>query len=242
MRDNRKLLEGLRELNIDLSEDQIKQFELYYELLIEWNSVMNLTSITEYDEVLIKHFLDSLVLCKVIDTKKQSTLIDMGTGAGFPGIPLKIAHPNLDIVLMDSLNKRVKFLNEVISKLGLKNIKAVHGRAEELGRAVEYREQFDICVSRAVAKLFSLSEFCLPFVKKNGYFIPYKSGKIEEELIQSEYAIKVLGGKLEKQEGFLLPNTDVERTLLVIKKTKETPKSYPRAGGKPLKAPLMNKN
>lgn len=242
MRDNQIFYKGIKELNIKLSEEQIGQFEQYYELLIQWNSVMNLTSITEYNEVLVKHFLDSLVLSKVVDTEKEFTLLDMGTGAGFPGIPLKIAHPNLSILLMDSLNKRVNFLNEVIAKLGLANITAIHGRAEELGRKDEYRGKFDICVSRAVAKLYSLSEFCIPFVKKNGYFIPYKSGNIKEELEQSEYAIKALGGCLEKQEEFLLPGTETRRTLIVIKKITETPKAYPRAGGKPLKSPLIKKS
>lgn len=238
MRNNEIFLKGLEQLNIHLSEYQLEQFEKYYELLIEWNSFMNLTAITEYEEVLVKHFLDSLVISKVWNPEGKNRLLDMGTGAGFPGIPLKIAYPNLEIVLMDSLNKRVKFLNEVIQTLQLKDIKAIHGRAEELGRNSEYRETFDICVSRAVARLVSLCEFCIPFVKKSGCFIPYKSGKIKEELEESENAIQLLGGKLTLEESFLLPNTDVERTLVVINKTKETPSQYPRGGGKPLKSPL----
>ena len=195
MRNNEIFLKGLNELNIQLTDHQLEQFELYYDLLIEWNSFMNLTAITDYDEVLVKHFLDSLVISKVWSPEDGKRLLDMGTGAGFPGIPLKIVYPDMNIVLMDSLNKRIKFLNEVINKLNLQNIKAIHGRAEELGRNSEYREAFDICVSRAVAKLASLSEFCLPFVKKNGYFIPYKSGKIKEELEESKYAIQLLGGE-----------------------------------------------
>ncbi|WP_066713803.1 16S rRNA (guanine(527)-N(7))-methyltransferase RsmG [Clostridium sp. Marseille-P299] len=239
MRNNEIFLKGLEELNIHLSEYQLEQFEKYYELLIEWNSFMNLTAITDYEEVLVKHFLDSLVISKVWNPEDKKRVLDMGTGAGFPGIPLKIAYPNLEIVLMDSLNKRIKFLNEVITTLDLKDIKAIHGRAEELGRNKEYRETFDLCVSRAVARLVSLSEFCIPFVKKSGYFIPYKSGKIKEELEEAKNAIQLLGGKLVLEESFLLPNTDVERTLVVINKVKETPSQYPRGGGKPLKAPLI---
>lgn len=239
MRDNTKFLEGLKQWNISLNEHQLEQFEAYYDLLIQWNEVMNLTAITDYEEVITKHFLDSLALVKAEKDLKGKTLLDLGTGAGFPGIPLKIAFPELEILLVDSLNKRINFLNEVIEKLGLEHIHAVHGRAEELGRKEEYRETFDFCVSRAVARLVSLAEYCMPFVKKGGYFIPYKSGKTPEELQEAGYAISVLGGKAETTISFELPDSDMERTLIVIRKGKETPKAYPRAGGKPTKAPLI---
>ena len=183
--------EGLKELQIELSDKQINQFLQYYELLVETNKVMNLTAITEFDEVVEKHFLDSLSLCRVYDLKDNVKILDLGTGAGFPGIPLKIAFPDLELVLADSLNKRIKFLNQVIDELELKNITAVHARAEELGKNKDYREQFDVCVSRAVANLSSLSEYCIPFVKVGGKFISYKSGSIEEEVAEAKKAVFV---------------------------------------------------
>lgn len=241
MRDNSSFIQGLRSLGMDLNKNQLEQFEMYYDLLIEWNSFMNLTAITEYEEVIQKHFLDSLSLIKSYQIKSGDTLLDMGTGAGFPGIPLKIAYPELNVLLMDSLNKRINFLNEVIKRLDLKNISAMHGRAEEQARKIDFREKFDLVVSRAVARTASLAELCLPYVKKGGYFIPYKSGKVMEELEEAEYALECLGGKLDEKVTFTLPNTDMERSLIRIKKVKETPKSYPRAGGKPLNMPLIRK-
>lgn len=229
---------GLKELNISLNEEQLNQFLQYYELLIEWNKVMNLTGITEFNEVIEKHFLDSLCLVKIIPDLHNQKILDLGTGAGFPGVPLKIAFPELDIVLMDSLNKRIIFLNEVITKLNLKKIIAVHGRAEEMARKKEYRQQFDICVSRAVSNLSSLSEYCLPFVSLNGYFVSYKSAEIEKEVEQAKKAIFLLGGKLEEIVKFKLPCSDNGRSFICIKKEKGTPKAYPRKAGTPSKKPI----
>jgi 16S rRNA (guanine527-N7)-methyltransferase len=229
--------QGLTRLGIELSELQLQQFINYYEMLVEKNKVMNLTAITEFKEVIQKHFIDSLSIIRVHELSAEK-ILDLGTGAGFPGIPLKIVYPDLDIVLLDSLKKRIVFLDEVIMSLGLNKIKTLHGRAEDYGKMPEYREKFDLCVSRAVAKLSSLSEYCIPFIKKGGYFIPYKSGKIEEEIKQSEKAFHILGANLEKVEEFVLPGTDIERSLVVIKKVSTTPKNYPRSAGKPSKEPL----
>lgn len=228
----------LTTLNITLSDIQVKQFLTYYEMLIERNKVMNLTAITEYEEVVNKHFIDSLSIVKVYQNKENIKVIDMGTGAGFPGIPLKIAFPNWNITLLDSLNKRVLFLNDVIKQLQLFDITTIHGRAEDFGKDPNYRENYDLCVSRAVAKLSTLSEYCLPYVKLNGYFIPYKAGNIDSEVNESKKAIKTLGGTLDKLEKFQLPNTDMERSLVVIKKMNHTPKEYPRSAGKPSKEPI----
>ena len=232
--------EELSEISIILTDQQLHQFYQYYELLVEWNKVMNLTAITELEDVVTKHFVDSLSLVKVMPDlgKEKVRILDLGTGAGFPGIPLKIAFPELKITLLDSLNKRINFLNEVVVKLGLKEIDAVHGRAEDYGRDREYREQYDYCVSRAVANLSTLSEYCMPYVKIGGAFIPYKSGKIEEELCQAKGAVKLLGGKIENVVTFLLPKTDVERSFVVVRKKEGTSKKYPRKAGLPSKEPL----
>lgn len=234
-----KFKSGLNKLEIDLSEQQIQQFLDYYEMLIEKNKVMNLTAITEFEDVVEKHFLDSLSLVQQIDLQQELQVLDLGTGAGFPGIPLKIAFPKLNIVLMDSLNKRINFLNEVIEALKLENIEAVHGRAEEMARKPEYREKFDLCVSRAVANLASLSEYCLPFVTQGGAFISYKSGEIEEEVTQSKKAVFLLGGKIESVKKFRLVETDAERSFVQIRKVKKTPKTYPRKAGTPSKNPIQ---
>ena len=337
MKDNTRFLNGLAQFHVKLEEKQLCQFDQYYELLIQWNRVMNLTAITEYEEVVTKHFLDSLSIVKaypdwlelynkdyqeiekskrdiqiseeakkdieiqgesrqhsstseeskknveigksmqysstseeskkdveisekyirntliskeyknnisVLENNKiykhnSKKLLDLGTGAGFPGIPLKIAFPELEITLVDSLNKRVNFLNEVIKQLGLSGICAVHGRAEELGQKENYREQYDYCVSRAVAKLHLLAEYCIPFVKQGGYFISYKSGKVEEEIGEANYAIQKLGGTYKNTISFLLPDSDIERSLIVIGKRKKTEKQYPRNAGKIAKKPLI---
>ena len=228
---------GLESLNIKLFEKQMEQFLTFYELLVEWNSFMNLTAITEFEEVVQKHFLDSLALIKACDLKDQ-TLIDVGTGAGFPGIPLKIAFPELKITLLDSLNKRINFLNTVIDTLGLEKVETIHGRAEDFAKNKEYREKFDLCVSRAVSNLTTLSEYCLPFVKVNGSFISYKSEKLTEELKEADKAISILGGVVDDQVELTLPNSDIYRNLLIINKTKNTPGKYPRKAGLPSKEPL----
>ena len=235
---NNVLTKKVKELSIILNDKQIQQFEQYYNILVEWNKVMNLTAITEYEEVVEKHFLDSLTIVDAINMEKIETLIDVGTGAGFPGIPLKIAFPHLKVTLLDSLNKRIKFLNEVIDLLDLDDIKAIHGRAEDYAKQAEYREQYDICVSRAVANLATLSEYCLPYVKVDGLFVPYKSGEIDEELKSSEKAVSILGGKVEEVVKFQLPGTDIGRSFVKIHKIKETKKKYPRKAGMPTKEPL----
>lgn len=231
-----KFQRGLEKLGISLSERQLEQFMEYYELLVETNKVMNLTAITEFDEVIEKHFLDSLSLCQVYDLNREVYILDMGTGAGFPGIPLKIAFPEVNLVLADSLNKRIKFLEEVIVKLKLNKVKALHARAEEIGKNKLYREQFDLCISRAVANLSSLSEYCIPFVKEGGKFISYKSGEIEQEVEQAKKAIFLLGGSIEEVYKFDL--YEQKRSFVVIAKVKKTPKEYPRKAGTPTKSPL----
>lgn len=225
-------------VNIILDKTQKEQFQRYYELLIEWNSFMNLTAITEYSEVLKKHFFDSLSIVKKIDLTEINNMIDIGTGAGFPGIPLKIAFPHLRVVLLDSLGKRVKFLNHVIEELKLEEIEAIHGRAEDFAKNVKYREQFDLSVSRAVANLASLSEYCIPYTKIGGSFVSYKSVKAEEEIHNAEKAISVLGGKVENICKFELLDTG-ERTLVQIKKIRKTDKKYPRKAGMPSREPIQ---
>lgn len=228
----------LKALNITLSEKQEKQFLKYYDILIKWNQVMNLTAITEYEDVMKKHFIDSLSLVRAYDMNGAANLIDVGTGAGFPGLALKIAFPGCKVTLLDSLNKRIQFLNVVISELGLTDVEAVHGRAEDFARQGKLRESFDLCVSRAVANLSTLSEYCLPFVRKGGFFIAYKSEKISDEIAGAENAVTLLGGKVEDKKEFLLPGSDIYRCLFVIKKERETPKKYPRKAGLPGKEPL----
>lgn len=225
-------------IQIELSDEQTMQFEQYYEMLVAKNEVMNLTAITKFEEVVQKHFIDSVMIRDLYIPEADERWIDVGTGAGFPGIPLKIVFPQLRMTLLDSLNKRVKFLQEVVDVLKLDGVEALHGRAEEYAKKTEYREQFDCCVSRAVANLASLSEYCLPFVKVGGSFVPYKSGKIQEEIELSGGAVEILGGVIRNKKEFMLPGSDMYRCLLKIEKVKSTAKKYPRKAGMPTKEPL----
>ena len=224
-------------IRIELSEKQAEQFEQYYEMLIAKNEVMNLTAITEFEEVVQKHFIDSVMIKEVREPGDNEKWIDVGTGAGFPGIPLKIVYPQLQVTLLDSLNKRVKFLQEVVDALGLEQVEALHGRAEEYAKKAEYREQYDCCVSRAVANLASLSEYCLPFVKVGGVFAALKGPDGPAEVEAAKKAISLLGGKVEAVKSFTLPGQQA-RTVAVIRKVQPTPAKYPRHGGKIAKQPL----
>lgn len=240
-----QMLEDLKSFNVELSDKQLEQFDKYYELLIKWNEVMNLTAITDFDDVCKLHFVDSISAVQYFDfSDKEYSLIDIGTGAGFPGIPLKIVFPNLHITLFDSLNKRLKFLDEVINTLGLNesgSIVTLHGRAEDYASSKSkdsLRESFDLVVSRAVANMSTLCEYCLPYVKVGGNFIAYKSEKASDELQKAKGAIHLLGGKLISSDEFLLPNTDINRTICIVNKIEPTSKKYPRKAGVPSKEPL----
>lgn len=228
----------LKELNIQINEIQKKQFDTFYSMMVEWNKVMNLTGITEYEEVIEKHFVDSLSIVNIFDLSEVNTVIDVGTGAGFPGIPLKIAFPHLKITLLDSLNKRIHFLDSVIDELKLDGIYTIHGRAEDFAKKDDYRERYDLCVSRAVANLSTLSEYCLPYIRVGGMFISYKSGDVDDEVLESKKAISILGGKLDNVVKFQLPGTDINRSFTKIEKIKNTGKKYPRKAGLPSKEPL----
>lgn len=226
----------LAKMNISLLKEQYGQFYAYMELLIEWNEKMNLTAITDPKEIILKHFVDSLTIAKYV--KEDKSIIDMGTGAGFPGIPIKIYRKDVKVVLADSLNKRIKFLDEVIDKLKLENVETIHCRAEELGKNKQYREKFDYATSRAVANLSTLSEYLMPFVKLNGKCIFMKIIEVEEELEKAKKAIKTLGGKVEKVDKFEIPESDLGRSIIIVKKEKITPSKFPRKPGTPAKEPL----
>lgn len=230
------MIELARKINIELEDEQVQKYFDYMNLLLEWNEKVNLTAITEMEDVILKHFIDSMTILKYIENSKN--IIDVGTGAGFPGIPVAIMQPEVEITLLDSLNKRIMFLEEVAKKINLKNIKTVHSRAEDFGQNKLNRENYGIAVSRAVANMSSLVEYLLPLVKVGGVCICMKGSEIDKELEEAKFAIKELGGKIEKVENFILPNSNIERNIVIIQKVKETPKKYPRKSGTPSKSPL----
>ena len=234
---NDKIYDCFIELGVELTQKQKEQFNAYFNLLVDYNNKVNLTAITEKNEVYIKHFLDSVVAHKEIE--QNAMICDIGTGAGFPAIPLKIVRPDIKLLLVDSLEKRTKFLELLISELQLENVEIVHCRAEDIGRSEKYREKYDVCVSRGVAKLNTLSEYCVPLIKVGGKMIAYKSYNIDEELAESEKAIKEFGGKIEKISEILLPNTDILRKLVIIEKISQTPLKYPRGLNKPKLQPIQ---
>ena len=233
---NTLLFDETKKNGMELSDKQIAQFNLYYELLTAKNKVMNLTAITEYNDVVKKHFIDSMMISRVLDIKKINSLCDVGTGAGFPGIPLKIVYPHLHLTLVDSVGKRVNFLSEVVEKLGLEDVEAIHSRTEDLAHNSKYREKYDLVTARAVASMNVLSEYCIPYAKIGGYFAAYKSGNIEEEIENAKNAVKTLGGKIEKTDMFEL--YEMGRSIVLIRKVNSTPKIYPRKAGTPSKNPL----
>lgn len=228
----------IRNLDLDINEIQIRQFYDYYEYLIKWNQFMNLTAITDFEDVVQKHFVDSLLITKEKNMKDVDHLLDVGTGAGFPGIPLKIMFPNLKVTLLDSLKKRIDFLNEIIDVLDLKQIETIHGRAEDYVKTGKRREMYEICVSRAVANLSVLAEYCLPYVKIGGEFISYKSGEIKEEMEKAKSAVFLLGGRIRECRNYNLPGTDIRRSFVCIQKVGGCPKKFPRKAGTALKNPL----
>lgn len=233
---NKEIIGKLSKINVKINENEIEDLYDYTEKLLEWNTYMNLTAITDIDEIILKHYTDSLTINKYIEEGMQ--VIDIGTGAGFPGIPLKIMNKNNNFILVDSLNKRIKFLEEVKNTLNLKNIELIHSRVEDLARNSKYREKNDIVVSRAVANLSTLLEYMLPFIKENGLCICMKGPNIEQELEESKRALEILGGKIEKIENIILPDSDIERNIILVRKIKSTPSKYPRKAGIPAKQPI----
>ena len=238
MKQNDPLRDSLDKLKIQYNDEQIEQFRSYYELLTEWNKKINLTAITGYEDVVRKHFIDSILICSLLDLNKDIRIIDVGTGAGFPGIPIKILNPDCRIVLLDSLNKRVRFLETVVDELGLDNVECIHGRAEDVSREKNYRASFDLSVSRAVANLSTLCEYCIPFLKKGGMFVSYKSDKSDDEINGSENAVRTLGSEITSVKEIALPETDIVRKFVMITNKKQVSNIYPRKAGIPAKDPL----
>lgn len=231
------LIDESKKIGISLTDSQIEQFEIYMNFLLEYNEHTNLTAITDPEDIMIKHFLDSIILSKFIDIPQNAKLVDVGTGAGFPGVPLKIANEGINLTLIDSLNKRIVFLNELMNKLNV-SANIFHGRAEELSHNSKFRERFDIAVSRAVAPLSILCEYCLPYTKVGGYLVALKGANFQEEVDKSRDAVKILGGKIEKIETFNLPKNKGLRSVVIIKKTSNTNKKYPRSNSQISKKPL----
>src|SRR6056297_845927 len=228
----------LKKIDFEYTEDAINEFEKYKDLIIEWNKKINITSIDSEEEIYLKHFIDSIIIKKYVIIKKGSKTIDIGTGGGFPGIPLKLIDNDMRITLLDSLNKRIKFLNEVVKELNLEEVECIHARAEELGQDKNYREKYDYGFSRAVASLNVLLEYSLPFIKKNGLFIAFKGSNFKDEIQESKNALNILGGEIIDIKEYSLPETDISRSMIVVKKIKDIPKKYPRKPGTPNKKPL----
>ena len=233
-----KMINLSKIIKVEITNDQIEMYYKYMKLLLEWNKKINITAITEVDDIILKHFIDSMTVLKYIDN--ATNIIDVGTGAGFPGIPIAIMKHDINITLLDSLNKRIVFLDEVCDNLKVNHIKTIHGRAEEYGQNREEIEKYNIAISRAVANMTTLAEYLIPFVKIGGYCICMKGSEIESELEQAKKAIKELGGEIEKVDCFNLPNSDMERNIVIIKKVKETPNRYPRKAGIPQKLPMFH--
>lgn len=231
--------EALLEKGIALSDEQMKQYQVYTEVLVEWNEKMNLTAITDPEEIYLKHFYDSITLAFYYDMDQSVSLCDVGAGAGFPSLPIKIAFPQLKVTIVDSLNKRITFLNHLASELGLKDVYFVHDRAETFGQNKQYREQFDIVTARAVARMSVLAELCLPLVKLRGHFVALKAAHTAAEMVDAKKGIKVLGGELLSDEAFMLPVEEAERHVVTIAKKRKTPKQYPRKPGTPNKMPIV---
>jgi len=231
-------IDKLSKIDIELNNEKIMKFEDFMDHMLLWNDRVRLTSITDENEIIDKHFIDSLSVVNTNMFDKNIKVLDMGTGGGFPGIPLKFYNDEINLTMLDSRLKKVEYLETVIEKFELENTVALHGRAEDYGKNIEYREKFDIVISRAVAELATLSEFCLPFVNVNGYFIAMKGSEVENELNDAKKAISVLGGEIEKIMKLRLPDTDFDRSIIIVKKIKMTPESYPRTSGKPKKKPI----
>lgn len=234
----KELQTALEQLNIPYTEETLEKYRLYMEGIIEWNEKVNLTSITEKDEFIKLHFIDSIMSVPCEEFQKAKKIIDVGTGGGFPGIPLALAAPDKEFVLMDSLNKRIKIINQLCEEIGITNVTAVHARAEELAKNKAHRQKYDLCVSRAVANLSTLSEYCLPFIKQGGWFLSYKGPDTDKELADAKKAIKILGGQIEREELAALESSGLEHKIIFIKKIKDTPAKYPRKAGTPSKDPL----